>query len=284
MNQSFLIVGVAKNCKKTLAKTLDSIYRVLPRGSSKFVFIVESDSTDDTIGVLTALKSRDPNVEFVSLGNLSSTEPDRIRRIATCRNVYLEKLESMLSTGQKIDFIVIADLDGVNSRIYARCSIEKLLSESKVISANQRSRYYDILALRKQGWVEEDYRISSFTEVSLGKDPLVAYIHNVSMKQRKIRWSSPNIPVDSAFGGLAFYPSRAVSGLRYAPQRLSPDIYECEHVSLNSLVRQRGFGIEIAPSLQNSGSFKHTQLAFAPFRDVALLAGLFRKVIQGLRK
>jgi hypothetical protein len=244
---------------------------------------VESDSTDDTAGLLTSLKARDRRIDFVSLGNLESQESDRIRRIAKCRNTYMEKLDELLAAGQTIDFVVVADLDGVNSKVSLGEPIEELISESKVICTNQRSRYYDILALRKLGWVEEDYRMLNCREISSGQDPLIAYIHNVSNKQLKIHYSSPSIPVESAFGGLALYPSRALAGLRYSPELLSPGINECEHVSLHGLVKRRGFEIEISPSLRNSGSLRHTLLAFAPLKVLGLLAGFTRKLVSSFR-
>ena len=283
MNQSFLIVGVARDCKRTLARSLESIYRFLPNGSSRTVFIVESDSTDDTAGILTSLKAKDRRIDFVSLGNLESQESDRIRRIAKCRNTYMEKLDKLLAAGQTIDFVVVADLDGVNSKVSLDEPIEELLSESKVICTNQRYRYYDVLALRKQGWVEEDYRMLITKEISSDQDPLIAYIQNVSNKQVKIHYSSPNISVESAFGGLAIYPARAVAGLRYSPEQLSPGIHECEHVSLNGLVKRRGFEMEITSSLRNSGSYRHTLLAFAPFKVMGLLAGFTRKLVFSFR-
>jgi hypothetical protein len=284
MALSFLVLGVARDCQKTMRGTVAAISQLLPPKSSVSIFIVESDSKDGTVETMSALRRENPSFDFLSLGHLAHTEPDRIRRIAHCRNFYLERLDKDLLEGQEYDYVVVADFDGVNSRIQTTELIETVLSQAKIVCANQRGRYYDILALRKSGWVEEDLRVTNNREVSKGVDPLVSQLRNVAGKQIKISRNMENIAVDSAFGGLAIYPLKAIAGLRYSTELLAPGIYECEHVSLNNQVRARGYTLEIVSGLQNSGSRVHTLLAFLPIRLMALAAGTIRGLLQGLKR
>jgi hypothetical protein len=196
----------------------------------------------------------------------------------------MEHLDKEMASGKHYDYVLVADFDGVNSKIRTREPLEKLLSKSRVICANQFGRYYDILALRKKDWVEEDYRLSARTGAKIKKDPLLAYLRNVSSKQGRILPSKPDINVESAFGGLTIYPTNAIAGLRYSPSLLPFDLYECEHVSFNRLARERGYEIVIVPGLQNSGSLQHTFLAHFPVKFLALVVGNMWGIIQNLRK
>lgn len=283
MGLSFLVLGLARDCQRTLRQTVSAIHEFLPPDSLISMYLVESDSKDQTLETMKVLREEDTSFNFISLGNLAEAEPDRILRITQCRNSYLEHLDQVLVGGEHYDFVLVADFDGVNTSIRAAESIDRLLSQSTVICANQRGRYYDILALRKTGWVEEDYRVTNNLNATRGIDPLVSQLRSVFSKQIRISPSSDNIEVESAFGGLAIYPLKAISGLRYSAKLLAPGVYECEHVSINRQVRQRGYAIEIAPSLQNKGSLCHTFFSLPPLRFLALAAGSLRGLFRKFR-
>jgi glycosyltransferase involved in cell wall biosynthesis len=272
MELSFLVLGVAKNCQKTLRRTVAAVSKLLPPNSLVSIFVVESDSKDGTVELMKALRRENPSFDFLSLGSLELTEPDRIRRIAYCRNAYLDQLDQARLEGKQYDYVVVADFDGVNSKLQTLEPMDAVLSDSKVVCANQIGRYYDILALRKSGWVDEDYRVTNSRSVAQGSNPILCHLRNVSGKQIKISRFAKNIEVESAFGGLSIYPVKAIAGLRYSAELLRTGVYECEHVSLNKQVRQRGYAIEIVPGLQNSGSRRHTFLTFLPISGLAFAA------------
>jgi hypothetical protein len=163
--------------------------------------------------------------------------------------------------GTKIDYLVVADLDGVNSRIHFSQPKDTLVSADTIVAANQKGFYYDILALRASTWVEEDYRLS-ITKAPNGIDPLSSFLKFVSAKQRRISKSEPSIKVASAFGGLAIYPVPLLDGCSYEPKELSPDIWECEHVGFNACALRNGGQMIILPSLRNKGSLQHTFFAY----------------------
>jgi hypothetical protein len=162
-----------------------------------------------------------------------------------------------LAFGRKFDYLVVADFDGINSRISQPRTIEELFSGDTIVSANQSGHYYDILALRAPSWVEEDYRISMI-KTRDGNDPLAGVLEFVSSKQRRISKSEPPIKVSSAFGGLAIYPVPLLDGCRYEPTELSPNIWECEHVGFNARALRNGGQMIILPALRNRGSLRHT--------------------------
>jgi hypothetical protein len=259
MSKKVLVVGTVRNCSKTLTRALRVLEKELVEvGREPEFFLVESDSNDDTVNQLKDLSSNQANFRFVSFGKLQTTIPDRIQRIAFCRNAYLEELEKLNVDEDRFPHLLVADFDEVNSRIQFPRNGDWLFSEESVFATNQFGRYYDILALRAEGWVEEDYRVSTKRLIADGIRPLRAYLKAVSQKQMRIRSSTKAFEVQSAFGGLAIYPAKDLVGIRYVPELLSGVLYECEHVSLAKSLRARGTKIMIAPSLRNKGSLRHT--------------------------
>lgn len=254
-----LVVGTVRNCSKTLRKVLRTLQReLLAVGRDPEFFLVESDSDDSTVDQLKELSSTQANFRFVSLGNLKVSLPERIPRIAFCRNVYLEELERLNHAEDKFNHLVVADFDEVNSKIQFPQNSNWLFSDQSVFCANQFGRYYDIFALRASGWVEEDYRLTIQKHLSDGARPLHAYLQAVAQKQVHIQPGNKPFEVQSAFGGLAIYPTKVLAGLRYAPQTLEELLHECEHVSLSKSIWSKGTKVMIAPSLRNKGSLRHT--------------------------
>jgi hypothetical protein len=277
-----LIAGIVRDCRKTIAPSINQLNKLLGPNVNLSYFLVESDSTDGTKLMLEQLSNKNPRFNYKSLGNLAPEIPDRIRRIAYCRNRYISYLQDQLAMGKKIDYLLVADFDGVNARVSHRAAGQKLLSNDTIVSANQKGFYYDILALRAPSWVEEDYRIS-MTKDRTGRDPLTSFLRFVSLKQRRISKNEPPIKVLSAFGGLAIYPVPLLDGCRYEPTELAPDIWECEHVGFNAQALSNGGQMVLLPSLWNRGSLLHTLFAHRLPRyalQILILLGvpsLFRK-------
>ena len=266
-----LIAGLARNCRTTLVPSIRQLQTLFGSDVSLSFFLVESDSTDGTQQLLEKLAREIPRFNYKALGNLEPEIPSRILRIAHCRNQYLRYLRDQLTSSNGIEYLVVADFDGVNSRISPPQTIETLLSRGTIVSANQKGRYYDILALRASSWVEEDYRTSiSKDQTSLNR--FTGYLNFVSSKQRRISKNDPPIRVESAFGGLAIYPVHLLDGCKYEPKKLSSGVWECEHVGFNAQALKNGGQMIILPSLRNKAPLAHTFFAF-------LLPGL---VLKGL--
>jgi hypothetical protein len=255
-----LIAGLARNCRTTLVPSIRQLQTLFGPDVSLSYFLVESDSTDGTQQLLEKLAREIPGFNYKALGNLEPEIPSRILRIAHCRNQYLGYLRDQLTSGGGIEYLVVADFDGVNSRISPRQTVEKLFSRSTIVSANQKGRYYDILALRASSWVEEDYR-TSISQDSTNVNRFTGYLNFVSLKQRRISKNEPPIQVESAFGGLTIYPAQLLDGCKYEPKELSPGIWECEHVGFNAQALKNGGQIIILPNLRNKGPIGHTLFA-----------------------
>jgi hypothetical protein len=259
MSNKVLVVGTVRNCSTKLRKVVKRLEKeLLAVGREPEFFLVESDSDDGTVEQLMGLAKSKSNFRFVNLGILRLKIPERIQRIAFCRNVYLEELERLNQVEAKFDHLVVADFDEVNFRIQFPRDSGWLFSDKSIFTANQFGRYYDVLAVRADGWVEEDYRLSMQQLVHDGARPLHAFLQAVSNKQVHIQPGTTAFEVQSAFGGLAIYPAKVLGGLRYTPKALTETLFECEHVEFSKAIGSRGAKIMIAPSLRNKGSLRHT--------------------------
>lgn len=253
----FLIAGVTRNGEASLEGEISRITECFKGALEVKWIVVESDSNDDTVGVLDRL-SKSVNLEYISLGGLRQKFPKRTERIAYCRNKYLEYAERH-EIRDKYDYLVVADLDGVNS----------LLSESAVLScwrspfdwdacfANQKGPYYDIWALRHEFLSPNDCWSCRDFLVGTGLNKATADYRAVWSRMVTIDESLSPIEVESAFGGLGIYKFRLLNGLRYVG--VDRDGVEfCEHVSLHSQLKARGAKLYIFPSLLNGGWNEHS--------------------------
>jgi hypothetical protein len=135
-----------------------------------------------------------------------------------------------------------------------------------VVTANQTFGYYDILALRKDGWQEADWT----EEYESAKEALVLnrinhfklirrlrrflYLDRLKhkllySKMKKIKKNSSWISVNSAFGGLAIYKTEIFHKYDYEKEFYS---IETDHVSLNRKIVRGGGKIFINPLFINS--------------------------------
>jgi glycosyltransferase involved in cell wall biosynthesis len=157
MNRKILLVGTVSNVAKTIEKELKVVLKALSVFDSVEVFLVESDSTDNTVKILDKIKLDNSNFRFITLGKLKDEYPNRIERIAYCRNVYVKYIRENNDIF-KWDYIAIADLDGMNFKLSKKFISSCFITEFNWdgVMANQRFGYYDIYALRAKDWVEQD--------------------------------------------------------------------------------------------------------------------------------
>lgn len=223
MNKKILLVGTVSNVAKTIEKELKVVLKALSVFNSIEVFLVESDSTDETVRILKKIALNNSNVKFIALGKLKEKYPHRIARIAYCRNIYVKYIRDNNSFG-KWDYVAVADLDGMNFKLKKKGI--KSCFETNIdwdgVMANQRFGYYDLYALRAPGWVEgdcfEELEIvkKNTKEPKQSKNKFVNFITNF-MHFDKLRKSviydrmkvlpkkSGFIRVQSAFGGFVIY-------------------------------------------------------------------------------
>lgn len=256
-DQKFLVGGIARNCGKTIKDDVLYLQNALVNYPHKQWLIIESDSDDNTIEVLRELESLVENFRFISLGTMRNRIPDRTKRIAYCRNKYMEEFDSDPEY-QNSDFTIIADFDGMNS-----CITDKAIDSCwtrddwDVATANQWGPYYDIFALRHPLWSPNNCWEAQVFLASMGLSEDESKSVAVYSRMLQIPEEGEWIEVDSAFGGLAIYKTEAIKGLRYVGAD-SHGNEMCEHVNFHKLIKDRGGRIFINPRLINAELTDHS--------------------------
>lgn len=264
-----LVVGTISNAEKSFRGDLRAVKRALSSFHVVKFFLVESDSSDSTINVLSDCKSQDSNFDFVSMGGLRNSIPDRIERIRFCRNKYVEEIRGS-HPREQWDFVIVADMDGMNRAISESAVLGTLYSQIDWDGcfANQLFGYYDVFALRATNWLEEN----CFTALSQLKKSkpfksnfkskylyfLEAFNHfdklrveAIYSKMRRISRSEDWVSVKSAFGGLGIYRPQLFLDFDYSFLQLEPDVYS-EHLDFHSKCVAGGAKFFINPKLVNS--------------------------------
>lgn len=252
---NIMVCGIVRDCEDTLLSEISKITNALNNFKNIHYYIVESDSNDQTLNILNICKKKFQNFNYLTLGNIENNITKRTERLAFCRNKYLEYLNNFLNI--KIDFVLIADLDGVNKLLNIQ-AIESCWETNKnwdVITANQTYKYYDIYALRHTFLNPFNHMlaINQMTDNFEEKDLIKFFIEN---KYFKISLNSQLINVDSAFGGLAIYKKETLKTARYCG--LIDNFETCEHVSLNLQIKKNNYNIYINPKLINTDFTIHT--------------------------
>lgn len=244
-----LIAGTARNVENTIEGEVKKLMKAFKNFNSIKFLIVESDSSDQTINELKKLQNKIENFQFITLGALKELIPNRVERIAYCRNQIVQEVYAE-PTYSNIDYVAIADLDGVNDLLTS----EKVEScwrgefNWDVITANQLDFYYDIYALRHQYWSPTNCQIQQeHLEPLMGHDPSINLA--VWAKQVQLRPENRLIEVDSAFGGFAIYKREAFDAGKYSAK--INDTLVCEHVPFHELLKNAGYRIYIHCGLIN---------------------------------
>jgi glycosyltransferase involved in cell wall biosynthesis len=246
-----IICGTARN----VSRKIDSFVAQMDKSFKEFddvqYLICESFSTDDTLRVLNRIKDRKKNFDFFSDSNISMKEHRRTVRIASARNEIVKKIRTSYP---EIDYVVMADLDGVNRDLNSR-AIQSCwqIPEWDMVSASQPLRYYDIWALRADGWVECDCW-KEFEELKKEYSSRKARRIAVTSKMRSIRRCENPIQVQSAFGGFAIYTRAAfIEGTYRGADSNGDEI--CEHIPFHKDLLGKGYKLYINPKLVNLNEF-----------------------------
>lgn len=253
-----IVCGCVRNIesyKNDIRETMDHTRTVLENGGMKCDFLwIESDSTDNTVNIL----SKFSNV--ISLGSLASHVKDRTQRIATCRNRYIEYVYQYNTQHDQKDhyeYMIVIDPDE-KIRIPKNTPeiIRKYIGLSKDdkyagIFANTE-RYYDVWALRSK---ECNYDCWLKVKTTPGTR-IEKYKNFVGKHQIHIPQDSPPYEVDSTFNGLGIYWIPSLIGTYYNGHQLIQvqnnkimRLELCEHVHLNTILRNRGEKLAIIPEL-----------------------------------
>lgn len=260
-------MGTVSNVEKNLISDLSTIERAFRQIGNLEIFLVESDSTDATVETLQNLSIQKSGFGFKSFGNLRPRFPKRTERIRFCRNAYVDYIQAHLQQ-RKWDYVIVADLDGMNSAITEKRILNSLRREKDwdACFANQTLGYYDLYALRADNWVQRDcfYELTEMQEASVFRkkysnsflDFLSAFLHFDRMRRKVIykrmkRLKGDLVPVKSAFGGFGIYKTEIFERINYDKSN-SVEKSECEHLDLHHKCLQYGFRLVIDPKLINN--------------------------------
>lgn len=256
----FLIVGCARDVDSVIQKEISTLFGAFTAFGQVVFFIVESDSTDSTVEVLAQLSDRYENFHYKSLGKVSGLLPDRHERMAYCRNAYVDHIRK-LPAQEFPDFVVVADLDGVNSHLNPEAIVSCFeRTDWDACMANQGRNYYDVFALRTKQWCPDDPWKEMWHLRTLGVKELKSKELGIHKKQIVLKPNSPWIPVSSAFGGLAIYKAELFRISRYSSLDPRGGSTICEHVPFNEELYHQGKSMFINPRLINSHWNEHNSI------------------------
>jgi len=237
-----LIAGTARNIADSWDRTQESLEILISAVSDYSCVIVESNSQDNTLALLLEWASKDPERRHIlSLGDL--TEPERTKRLALCRNMYMDFFWSR-GDFDRFPLLLVVDLDNLE----LENSFHKQLSaciarwdEWEAVASNRDGPYYDIWALRcrQLGCTFDCWERVRNDPEGTEESRIQKYVRKF---ETPIPRNRPWIPCESAFGGLALYKTASVKNRVYD----GDDI--CEHVPFHD-----GLVMFIVPSLISGG-------------------------------
>lgn len=263
-NKSILIVGTVRNVEKTITNEIKRCLKALNDFKNTSFYIVESDSSDNTLVKLENLKKSIKNFSYTSLGNLDAKLPDRLERIRYCRNSYVEYMRTLVGD-KRPNFVLVVDLDGMNSSLNSNSILSCFeRNDWDVVVSNQTFGYYDILALRHPTWQPNDWSVEFNQEKKKLSEYNSKYLfnrvkHNIKLdrvkqqvlysKMIRIKKKNPWIKIDSGFGGAAIYKIEVFDRFDYSKEF---ETTETDHVSLHRKLTRNGGVILINPKFINS--------------------------------
>ena len=276
-----LVTGLARDCGNHLSQEILRIEQHLLKIFTVVdFFIVESDSIDNTEEVLTQISTKKRSVKYLSLGKLANEIPGRIDRLRYCRNSYVNFVRQSIGN-DKPDFVMVVDFD-IKNRAFNLSPLAKLMSENwwDGLFANQKGPYYDIYALRKEGWVEDDC-FKRYRELARQMPAKKAKKEAVWSQMRRIPRDKELIEVESAFGGRGVYRRRVFENFDYAALS-ETSTGESEHISLHKKIVDSDGRLFIVPAMTNFSYSPHNLAAYGIFRGIDLL--LKARILRGFRR
>jgi hypothetical protein len=252
------VVGIVRNIEDSIEKDYKRISEALGVFKSQLWFLVESNSSDESISYLDKLSKEIPDLAYVSVTNSIDASKSRTEKMAFARNRYLNEIRDN-PLYKDCAYVVICDFNNLNSLI-SMDALNSCLANSEwdVCTANQKGPYYDIWALRHDLWNPADcWQQLEFLRRYI-KYPEKALQMAVLSKMIQIPPNSNWIRVDSAFGGFAIYRREALQFGKYIGVD-SEGRPICEHVPLHNALTKEGFKIFINPRLINTKRTDHSQ-------------------------
>ena len=110
----FLVAGLTRDSAKYIRTEIKHLENLFTEFGEVSFHLIESDSSDNTVGVLDSLHNEFPSLTFKSMGNLEPQVPLRTERLRLCRNEYVSWVRG---NSQAFDYVVVVDFDGMNKNL-----------------------------------------------------------------------------------------------------------------------------------------------------------------------
>ena len=235
-----LFVGMSKNCISTLKDNIIFLKEFQKQTNLQMkIAVIDSDSDDGTKSYCKELLDSKKLDYFIEVDSLEQKYNSRIQRLAICRNKALEVVDKCIV--ENLIYIPM-DMDINLFKYMTTEQLEKtinfLINEESIEGLFPFSIpfYYDIFALRKKGWVNENNLL--IARKLKDKYKLFSFIFNYYFIFRKqlspTKFDEKLIPVESAFGGIGMYKidKKNIKNLKYSYDEEAVN-YVTEHLSFN---------------------------------------------------
>jgi len=242
-----VVLACARNAGRDIEKFYKDFTYIFRSFKSLNFVVFESYSCDSTLQICKKLESANSNFKLLSGAPGKPEDWTRTERISHARN---QNLDYAKSNFIECDFIVVADVDGVNRDLTEEAVLSCWTHESwDMMSANQPFRYYDLWALRHPFWNPSDHgELYSELASEFGQENAVRLAYKA--REFSIDIKTQPIRVISAFGGIAIYRSEIYFKSRYEGLNNRGGMV-CEHVPFNFFLQEQGAQLYINPSLVN---------------------------------
>jgi len=232
---------MSKNCFPSLKQNIEFILKIKQNLKLNIkILVIDSDSNDGTKEYCNDLLKQNFIDSFLEIDNLENNYHSRIERLTICRNSALEEIKKF--TTDKLIYIpidsdisIFENIDILEFENFINTVIKS--EDLDALFPFSTPYYYDIFALRKKGWVENNnLSIARNLKDKIKFGTFFINYFLIFRKQfSKNKFKEDLIAVESAFGGIGIYKILDIDNLKYM---YSPDFSNIdmvsEHISFNS--------------------------------------------------
>jgi len=287
--------ALAHNCANGLIDNLNKLDKIIKKGEfeKEGIWIAENDSHDGTKNRIKNFSEDKKHVHIITEDGLKDRIQNRIKRISYMRQKTLINIKNNAKKSYKNSLYVPIDID---SKIARSIDVDSFLEECKYVIKGgaeavfpiSKPYYYDILALRKSGWVEEDCWNQIGGERSRTIRFLKKYskVYKKQKSEQKLR-ETGRIEVDSAFCGLGIYRMDSLRDATYLMDNDSSSKTICEHVEFNKKISKKEISTQLvvkAPEehIKFNSKASHKKIAHVSNVIISDIAKIVRKIASNI--
>ena len=232
-----VICGITRDNAVELPVVIKHIEHTGQHFADYRVIVFENDSRDGTKQVLAKWQAGNPKVHIISK-DFGNVKRPSLEFMAAARNQYMTKLFNDPQY-QDFDMVMVVDMDhihGWDDRGVADsfAKIDRWDSVGSNGIYDDKGTMYDLLAFRSPDFPHRITR-KELGYKTVSTECLKKY--GKAFCERVYPVGSNLVPVQSCFGGMAFYKKQYIKGCKYA----SID-NDCEHLPFHACLREQNQG------------------------------------------